>query len=99
MVNVTGTVCGVLVAPVAVMVIVPLYVPALKPEIAAVIVIVPGAVPLVGESVSHAALDEVVQFNVPPPELEMFNACVAGLLPPCMPLKVKLVGLQDIQGD
>ena len=85
-------------APVAVMVIAPLHVPALKPEIAAVTITAPGAVPLVGESVSHAALDEAVQFNVPPPELEMFNACVAGLLPPCMPLKVRLVGLQTIVG-
>ena len=32
---------------------------------------------------------------LPPPELEIFNACVAGLLPPCIPLKARLAGLHD----
>ena len=39
---------------------------------------VEGAVPLVGLRLSHEALSEAVQFNVPPPVLEMETFCVAG---------------------
>jgi hypothetical protein len=58
-----------------------------------------GAVPLVGAKLNHAALEEAVQFNVPPPEFEMFNVWDAGPLPPWIPLNVKLAGLNAIVGD
>ena len=72
--------------------------PTLRLAVLAVTVTVPGAVPLAGVRVSHATFDDAVQLNVPPPELVIFNDCVAGLLPPTMPLNARLAGLQAIQG-
>ena len=54
-VSVTGTLTGVLVAPVAETVIVPLYVPAARPEMLTESVLLEGAVPVVGLRVSHVA--------------------------------------------
>jgi hypothetical protein len=53
--NVTAMVCGLLLAPVAVTVTVPLYVPAARPEVFTPTLTLPGVVPLVGVAVSHAA--------------------------------------------
>ena len=70
-VKLTATVWGVLVAPVAVMVIVPEYDPAVSPEVLTEAVMVPVFVPDAGVMVNQAALSLAVQFKVPVPELAM----------------------------
>ena len=54
-VNVTFTLCGLLPAPVAVTVTVPVYEPAANPEGFTPTLIVPGVLPLVGDAVSQVA--------------------------------------------
>jgi hypothetical protein len=70
-VKVTGTLTGVLVAPAALMVIVPLNVPAASPLMLTDAVSVDGAVPLAGLTVSHDASSVAVQLSVPAPVLVM----------------------------
>jgi hypothetical protein len=82
MVKSTGMVCGVLVAPDPVTVMVVEYVPAASPGVIAVTVNEVGAVPEMEESESHPAVVLTLQFNVPVPELEMVTVCAAGSLPP-----------------
>ena len=65
---------------------------------AAVSVTVPLPVPPVVESVSQLAVSLAVQARVPPPVLLMLRVCVAGLLPPCVAVNEKLVGLAPIAG-
>src|SRR2546423_13589065 len=57
-----------------------------------VAVIVPLLAPLVGERLSQLALSEAVQFIVPPPALVTVSVLAAGLDPPAVPLKARLVG-------
>ena len=80
-VNVTGTVL--LVAPGAVCVIIPLWVPAGSVPVATVRVTVAlFPVPDAGESVNHGALVTLAdQVRVPPPVLLRLRVWVAGLLP------------------
>jgi len=73
-VSVTGTLSGELDAPVALTVMVPLYVPAASPLILTEAVSVEGAVPLAGLTLSHEALSVAVQLNVPPLALLMLIA-------------------------
>jgi hypothetical protein len=61
-------------------------------------VVVEGAVPDVGLTLSHVALSLAVQFSVPPPVLVMFKDWFAGLAPPAA-VKLKLVGLTPIVGE
>src|SRR5579875_3535700 len=79
--SVTAMVGGELFAPEAVSVIVPLYVPMASPAVFAVTVMVDGAVPEAGESVSHETLALAVQFNVFPPRLLTVSCWLAGF--PC----------------
>lgn len=65
----TATVCGVLVAPEAVIVMVPEYEPAASPEVFIEAVNVPDPVPDAGLNVSQAAVSLAVQLKVPVPEL------------------------------
>ena len=58
--NVTGIVFGEPLAPAAVTVTDPLYVPAASPAGEAVTVSVPGALPDAGDTASHAASSEAV---------------------------------------
>lgn len=74
-------VCGVLVAPVAVRLIVAEYVPAAIPAILAVAVKELGAVPEVGKSESHDASVLTLQLNIPDPALEIATA-PEGSFPP-----------------
>ena len=97
-VKVTGTLTGVLVAPVALMVIVPLYVPAARPVMSTEAVSVEGAVPLVGLTVSHGALSLAVKLSVPAPVLLMLIVWLAGLLPPAVAVKLRLAGLTPMVG-
>ena len=71
-----------LVAPVAVTLIVPEYVPAAIPVIFAVAAKELGAVSEVGETESHDASVLTLQLRFPVPELEMAIACSDGLFPP-----------------
>jgi hypothetical protein len=82
MVKSTGMVCGVLVAPVPVTVMVVEYVPAASPATIAVAVNELGAVPETVERASQGAVVLTLQSNVPFPELEMVTVCAAGSLPP-----------------
>ena len=66
--------------------------------VAAVSVMVPLPFPEAGESVNQAALSLADQVSVPPPVLLMLSACVAGLLPPCVAVKERLVGLAPMAG-
>lgn len=95
-VNVTGT--DVLLAPGALTVIVPLYVPAANDPVTAVTLITPLLVPEAGESVNQAALSLAVQVSVPPPVLLIFSVWVAGLPLPRWTVKEKLVGLVPMAG-
>ena len=61
-------------------------------------VTVPLPVPDAGESVNHAALSLAVQLSVPPPVLLMLTVWVAGLMPPWVAAKEKLVGLAPMAG-
>ncbi len=70
-VKVTGT--EVLLAPGALMVIVPLYVPTANEPVAALTLIAPLLIPEAGESVIQAALSLAAQVRVPPPVLLMFS--------------------------
>jgi hypothetical protein len=54
--------------------------------------------PEAGLTVSHGTFSLALHVKVPPPELLMVNACVAGLLPPCWAVKEKLVGLAPMAG-
>ena len=53
--------------------------------------------PEAGERVNHGALPLADQVNVPP-VLLMLSVWAAGLAPPCVAVKVKLVGLAPIAG-
>lgn len=84
------TVTGVLVAPVDVITIVPLWVPIARPPMLGVTVIVDGAVPDDGVTDSQLPLAVAVQFSVPAPELVMLMVCVSGAVPPTVPVNVRL---------
>jgi hypothetical protein len=58
----------------------------------------PFPVPEAGLSVNHAALSLADQLSVPPPVLLTLRVWVAGLAPPCVAAKAKLVGLAPMAG-
>lgn len=89
-------VCGELVAPTAVTVMVVEYVPAASPGMIGVTVNDAGVVPAVAESESHAAVVLTLQLNVSVPELEMVTVWGDGSLPPCMAEKARPVGARLI---
>jgi hypothetical protein len=64
---------GVLVAPIAAIVILSLYVPGARPVMLTDSVELPELLPLIVERVSHDAVLESVQLSVPPPELDTFS--------------------------
>ena len=97
-VNVTGIDCGELVAPDPVTVIVAGYVPAERPATLAVTVRDPGAAPETGDIESHDVVLDTLQLNVPVPVLLIFTTWAAGLLPPWVAEKARLVGTRLIVG-
>ena len=97
-VNVTGIDCGELVAPDPVTVIEAEYVAAESPATLAVTVKDPGAAPEIGDIDSHDAVSDALQLKVPVPVLLMFTTCAAGLLPPWLAEKARLVGTRLIVG-
>ena len=66
--------------------------------VVAVRVTAPLPVPEAGETVNHAALSLADQVSVPPPVLLTLRVWVAGLAPPCVAAKEKLVGLAPRAG-
>lgn len=98
MVSETVTVCGVLVAPEAVMVMGVLMVPTDKPDVLTATDIVPDPVPEAGLRLSQLAFSVAVQFRVPLPELETEIVLLAGLLPPCTAEKDNVVALKPMVG-
>ena len=81
-VNETGMVCGELVAPVPVIVIDVLYVPAASPVTFAATPREPPPDPDAGETVSHDAALEAFQLSEPVPVLLMATVCAEGFTPP-----------------
>jgi hypothetical protein len=59
---------------------------------------VPLSVPEVGLRLSHEALSLALQFNVPPPVFETEMFWLAGLVPPCVAVKDRVVGPNPITG-
>jgi hypothetical protein len=97
-VNVTGIVFGEPSAPVAVTVMSVVYVPAARPLIVGVTVMVPELVPLAGATLSHVALSDAVQSIDPAPVLLTDSVLAAGLEPPAVPLNDRLVGVTESAG-
>jgi len=96
MVKPTGTVWGVLVAPGAEMVMVALYVPALRPDMSTDTVTLsssPVDEPLIGLKDSQAASSLTLQSKVSSPEFQMLKVWLEGLGPSLVAEKLKLVGL------
>jgi hypothetical protein len=83
-VSVTATVCGLFVAAASVTVIVAVCVPAARPDVVNVTVIVscsPVDVPDVGLQESHVAVSVIAYESVPPPEFHTSNVCEAAFAP------------------
>ena len=57
-----------------------------------------GAEPETGDSKSQELVELTFQLKVPVPELFTVTDCEAGLLPPCVPEKARVVGLRVIVG-
>ena len=55
-------------------------------------------VPVPGLRVSHVASSLADQVKVPPPVLLMLRVCEAGLTPPCVAVKERLLGLAPMAG-
>jgi hypothetical protein len=73
-------------------------VPAARPLIDGVTVIVPELVPLPGETLNHVSLSDAVQSIDPPPVLLTDSVFAAGLDPPAVPLNDRLDGVTDSAG-
>ena len=56
-------------------------------------VTVPVLVPAAGDRVNQVAVSLAVQARVPPPVLEILNVLGAGLAPPAVPEKARLLRL------
>jgi hypothetical protein len=95
-VSVTGTETAV--APVALTVMVPLCVPAVSAPVVTVAETVPLLVPEAGLTVNQLVLALADQVSVPPPVLLIVNNLGAGLLPPWVAVKERLVGLAPMAG-
>ena len=72
--------------------------PAARPVIDGVAVIVPALVPLAGDTLSQLALSDAVQSIEPPPVLLTDKVLAAGLAPPCVALNDRLAGVTDSAG-
>jgi len=57
-----------------------------------------GPVPEIGDSESQELVELTLQLKVPVPELLIVTVCDAGLVPPCVAEKARLVGLRPIVG-
>jgi len=95
-VSVTGTETAV--APVALTVMVPLWVPAVSAPVVTVAVTVPLLVPEAGLTVNQLVLALADQVSVPPPVLLIVSNLGAELLPPWVAENERLVGLTPMAG-
>ena len=98
MVSETVTVCGVFVAPEAVIVMGVLTVPTDRPAVLTATEIVPAPVPEAGLRLSQLEFSVAVQLNVPLPELEIEIVLFAGLLPPWTAENDNVVALKPMVG-
>ncbi len=73
-------------------------VPATSPAVLTVAMMVPLPEPEAGLRVSQAALSLAVQVKVPPSVFAMLMSCAAGLVPPAVPEKLRLVGFRSRLG-
>ena len=96
-VKATGMVTGVTPVP-PLSVTMPLYVAGVKVPVVTFNVTVPLPVPVPGLRVNHVALSLADQAKMPPPVLLMARVCVEGLLPLCVAVKDRLVGLAPMAG-
>ena len=76
----------------------PVWVPGAKVPVVACKVIVPFPVPEPAVRVNQPVFSLALQFKVPPPVLRTLRVCAAGLLPPWIAVKARLVGLAVIAG-
>ena len=76
----------------------PVWVPTAKAPVVACKVIVPLPVPAPVVRVNQPVFSLAVQFKVPPPVLRILRVCAAGLLPPCVAVNARLVGLALMAG-
>jgi hypothetical protein len=100
-VRITGTVCGVFVAPGAVIVMVAEYVLATRPAMFTLTVIGSvsvAVVPDAGFKLSQGASPLRLQLSVPPPVFVMFRVCDAGLALPWTAVKLRLGGFLPMVG-
>jgi hypothetical protein len=104
-VNVTAMSCGVFVAPVAVTLMFPVYVPAVRdPKVTFAVmvwVVDPVMLPEVGATrLKNVAplVTDADQLSVPDPVLEMVTVLSAGLEPPCTAEKLRDVGAKPMVG-
>ena len=99
--NVTGTIWGVFDAPDALTLITVLYVPAARPvleTLALMLSISVVVVPLMTLRPSHAAASVRVHVKVPPVGFDTVMGLASGEGPPAVPEKLKLVGLSRMLG-
>ena len=87
-----------MVAPVAVTVIEVVYVPAESPVTLAATESDPGPVPEAGDTESHGTALDAFQLKVPVPVLLMLTVWADGFAPPCVPEKLRLLGVRPMVG-
>ena len=100
-INVTGTVWGLFEEPLAVIVIVPLWVPTLSPEIftdTLITSVSPVEEPTDGLKDSQSWLSLAAQFRVPPPQFQRFKPSNNELGPPSVAIKSIRGGSRQIAG-
>jgi hypothetical protein len=85
-------------APAALIVTVPLYVPALRPALVAVTNTLPAPAPLRGVAPSHGASVNTDQESSPPPLFEMATFWPLGDAPPSSAEKTRLAGATESTG-
>src|SRR3990172_8349429 len=92
-VNVTPIVFGLPVAPLAVAVIVAVYVPVASPVGLTETLTVALPAPAASDVLNHAAVSLTVHVSVPPPVLLIVRLWATGAVPPCTAVKDRLLGV------
>ena len=93
----TGIATGVTPVP-PLRVTVPVWLPGAKAPVIACKVTVPFPVPEPAVRVNQPVFSLALQFKVPPPVLRTLRVCAAGLLPPWIAVKARLMGLAPMAG-
>ena len=93
----TGIVTGVTPVP-PVRMTVPVWVPVAKAPVVACKVTVPLPVPEPALRANQPEVSLALQVKVPPPVLRTVSVCAVGLLPPCVAVNARFVGLALMAG-